>query len=503
MKYDFLLKQFSETEINNTKIAIAGSDRDVDWKELKNNVEQLKTVFDKISIPQGHPIVIYGHKEVLFPVSILTCIHSGITYIPIDKVYPIDRIKNIIEKTGSQIIINCSDDETINTEFAVVINKKLKVVTLSTPDYKEKTYAIKNDILQYIMFTSGSTGEPKGVQIAYSSITAFVKWAIKKFGVTSEDVILNQALFTFDLSMWDLLNAIAHGATLILTSSELIKHQEAFIERIFHYKCTLWTSTPSFVYLFFRNSTFNSNHLTSLKAFYLMGEELPASTCKFLKSKFENIKIINAYGPTETTIITTLVEIDDSILNKYLSLPIGYAMPESELMIDKTNPDDKEGELLIAGDHVSVGYFKNEELNKQKFFTHNTKRGFRSGDIVYVEDGMFFYKGRNDDQIKMHGFRIELSEISNVLCKNELIIDAITIPLKRNNEVKKIISFVIVKITINPEQLIEQLLSFLSKSLPNYMIPGDIVIVKEFPYNANHKIDKAKLASDYIFSQTS
>jgi len=234
-----------------------------------------------------------------------------------------------------------------------------------------------------------------------------------------------------------------------------------------------------------------------------MGEELPVNTCKFLRSNFKNAKIVNAYGPTETTIITTLVEIDDVIINKYSSLPIGYSMPGSELIIDKTNTDDKEGELIITGDHVSVGYFKNEESNNQKFFTHNGKRAFKTGDIVYFEDGMFFYKGRNDDQVKMHGFRIELNEISNVLCKHELVADAVTVPLKRNNEVKKIVSFVTVTTSINEKELKEIIIPFLSRLLPGYMIPGDIVIVKEFPYSTSHKIDKAKLVSDYIALQTS
>jgi len=234
-----------------------------------------------------------------------------------------------------------------------------------------------------------------------------------------------------------------------------------------------------------------------------MGEELPVNTCKFLKSNFKNAKVVNAYGPTETTIITTLVEIDDAIINKYKSLPIGYPMPGSELTIEKVSSDSEEGELIIAGDHVSVGYFKSEEINKQKFFISNGKRAFKTGDIVYFEDGMFFCKGRNDDQIKMHGFRIELSEISNVLRKNELLVDAVTVPLKRNNEVKKIISFVIVKTSIDAKELKKIIDPFLAKALPDYMIPGDIVIVKEFPYSASHKIDKAKLASDYIALQTS
>jgi D-alanine--poly(phosphoribitol) ligase subunit 1 len=502
MKYDFQLKQFSETERNPTKTAIAGSDGDIDWKTLKEYVEQLKAKFRQLNIPSGHPVIIYGHKEFLFPMSILACIHVGITYIPIDKIYPLDRIKKIITQTGAQILINCSDNDTLNAEFHAVINKKLEVQINSVLNFTDKIYFVENDILQYIMFTSGSTGEPKGVQITYNAIVAFIEWANKDFNFSQSDVFMNQAPFTFDVSLFDVLNAFMQGGTLVLTSTEIFQNQDVFIKRITDYKCTIWTSTPSFVFLFLRHHYFNEKNTPTLKTFVFIGEELPSRTTSILKTNFKTARVVNAYGPTEATIITTWIEITQYIIKKHSSLPIGYAMPGSELMIDKVNADSKEGELIISGDHVSVGYFKNEELNSQKFFTHNGKRAFKSGDIAYVEDGMFFCKGRNDDQIKMHGFRIELSEISNVLCKNELILDAITIPLKRNNEVKKIISFVILKTDIEQEKLKELLFSFLSISLPDYMIPGDIILLKEFPYNASHKIDKAKLASDYIASQT-
>lgn len=500
MKYNFRKKEFINTTINKNKIAIAGSNIDFTWEMLQLKVEQLTNEFKKLSIPSGHPIIIYGHKEALFPAAILACMHAGITYVPIDKIYPIDRIKKIVHKVGSQILINCTDMP-LNIPFPVTINSHIEVNITEAPNYSDKIYGNIEDTLQYIMFTSGSTGEPKGVQITLNSILTFIDWAVKDFGFTEEDVFMNQAPFTFDVSLSDVLNAFALGGTLVLNSTETIKNQEVFLNRIAFYKCSVWTSTPSFIFLFLRHPNFISEKFPALRTFLFMGEELPNRTCSILKKHFKKTSIYNAYGPTEATIVTTLVEITDDIIIKNTLLPIGYPMPTSELLIKKKSTDSKEGELIIVGDHVSIGYFKEEDLNKEKFFIHNGKRAFKTGDLAYYENGILFYIGRNDDQIKMHGFRIELNEISNVICTHEYITNAVTLPLKRNNEVKKIVSFIILKTNINhPKEIKMQMTSFLEKTLPYYMIPSDFIIVNEFPYSTSHKIDKNQLIQEYINS---
>lgn len=500
MRYDFRKKEFINIAINKNKIAIAGSDIDLTWEMLQLKVEQLTNEFKKLSIPTGHPIIIYGHKEALFPAAILACIHAGITYVPVDKIYPVDRIKKIVHKVGAQILINCTD-LSLDIPFAVTINSNIEVDILQPPNYRNKIYGDIQDPLQYIMFTSGSTGEPKGVQITLNSILTFIDWAVTDFGFTEDDVFMNQAPFTFDVSLSDVLNVFAFGGTLVLNSTETIKNQEVFLNRIAFYKCSVWTSTPSFIFLFLRHPDFISEKLPALRTFLFMGEELPNRTCSILKNHFKNASIYNAYGPTEATIVTTLVKITDDIIIKNTLLPIGYPMPNSELLIEKTSADSKEGELIIVGNHVSIGYFKEEDLNKEKFFIHNGKRAFKTGDLAYYENGMLFYIGRNDDQIKMHGFRIELNEISNVVCKHEYITNAVTLPLKRNNEVKKIVSFIILTDNANRTKEIKiELTSFLEKLLPYYMIPSEFIIVPEFPYNTSHKIDKNQLIQEYISS---
>lgn len=494
MKFNFFSNEFTELENQPHKLAISASDVDLNWHELKNKVEQLSELFNKIGIPKGHPVLIYGHKEHFFPVSILACFTSGITYVPIDVIYPPQRIEKIIEQTGSQIAINCtllplpfSVPVSINSEFIVKEN--------SLPKFENYIYHIKNELLQYIMFTSGSTGEPKGVQITRNNIISFVHWATSDFGFHQNDVFLNQAPFSFDVSLCDIINAFSVGGSLVLTSNDMAKSQEDFINRLIKYRCTVWTSTPSFIFIFLRNVSFVKDKIPSLKKFLFMGEELPNVTCKKLKELFPECSIYNAYGPTEATIVTTLIEITDDILAKYTSLPIGYCRPDAELFIDFNSADKKEGELIINGPHVSAGYFKNESLNNLKFFTHNNHQSFRTGDLSYQTEGLFFFLGRNDDQVKLHGFRIEINEINHVISTHYLINDAVTIPLKRNAEVKKIISFVI--LNRNVDSAISKLTDFLKKKLPYYMVPSEIIVLEEFPYNASHKVDKNKLIEFY------
>lgn len=499
MKYDFEQLKFVDTDSNGLKIAVAGSDVDYTWNELRDVVMRITSVFGELQVPKGHPVIIYGHKEALYPAAMLACMHAGVTYIPMDKIYPKERIAHIMQVTGSQIVINCSP-ENWTLDCAVVLDNTLRIKQQREPEYAGSIHGDGLDTLQYIMFTSGSTGAPKGVQITRGSVLTFLRWALQDFGFDSNDVFMNQAPFTFDVSLCDVLNAFSRGATLVLTSTEMVKDQEGLFHRLQHYKCSVWTSTPSFVYLFLRHPDFKMDQFPSLKTFLFMGEDLPNRTCVGLRKSFPETRLMNAYGPTEATIVTTLVEITDAILRDYPSLPIGYPMPDCEILIDKINPEDKEGELILVGDHVSIGYFKNDESNAQKFFLHNARRAFRTGDLGYYEKGMVFYIGRNDDQVKMHGFRIELNEISRVLCQHEAITDATTVALRRNNEVKKIISFVL---SPNKElQPMEELPSFLDKRVPYYMIPGDIVRVDEFPYSVSHKIDKNKLVEEYLRMMT-
>ena len=475
MRFDFKLLDFVECEKEFDKLAVCGSDKDLTWLELKNEVDSFKKKLQKYNLPKGHPVLIYGHKEVDFIVSIISCMSLGFPYIPIDTIYPKDRVDKI----------------------ATIVKSSIKIDTIENKiDFNQSnisTSYLLSDPIIYIIFTSGSTGEPKGVQITQNSILDFEKWLNSDFGLSKDSVFMNQAPFSFDLSVYELVGFLSLGATIVLNSKDTIENHLEYFERLKKYSCDSWVSTPSFISKLLLSEVFNQNNLKDLKTFLFCGEVLPANTVKRIKNNFPDSKVLNTYGPTEATVATTLVEITSEIIEKYSkSLPVGYVKEGTIINLLNIN-EQNIGEMEIIGDNVSIGYFKNEELNSQKFEKKYEKRSFKTGDFGYFENGLLFFANRKDELIKLHGYRIELGEIDKEILTNKLIEDAVTIALKRGAEVVKLVSFIISKNNIN----IEELKDSISKNLPYYMIPSDIVKIDNFPYNANHKIDKNELINLY------
>jgi D-alanine--poly(phosphoribitol) ligase subunit 1 len=340
--------------------------------------------------------------------------------------------------------------------------------------------------------------------IRRSATLSFIRWALIEFGFNREDVFMNQSPFTFDVSLCDLFCSFSLGGTLVLNSASQMKDQDGFLERIRKYQCTVWTSTPSFVYLFLRHPEFNRTHLSELRSMIFMGEELPARTCAHLFSSFPGIILANAYGPTEATIVTTHVFVTPEMANSGRNIPIGKAKTGALLRIIDPSTS-AEGELQICGDHVSEGYYKKPEITSEKFIVKDGMKCYATGDLVRKEGDLFYFLGRNDDQVKFNGYRIEPDEISTVAITHSGVADAVTIPLKRGNDVRKLILFII---PANPEEgtkLKKSLLDHLRIKLPYYMIPSDLVSLPEFPFNSSHKLDKIQLASRYMngeFSST-
>jgi len=500
MKFCFEQKEFIERHFEPGKLAVIDNRREITWSQFEDEVNNICRFFkqNKWDKP-AKPIIIYGHKQAEMITAIYAMMKLKIAYIPLDIIYPKQRISYIQRISGAEIVLNCTD-EALNledtTEVSVRPNKLSVIVQRTITLTKIKT---QKDPIVYIIFTSGSTGEPKGVQITSQAIQSFTQWMMNDFGFSSKDIFINIAILSFDLSVYEVMSFGALGASLLLNDKAITDNPEHLMMRIKNYQASIWVSTPSFALAYTRIGA--DPRLNSLKYFLFCGETLPHAIAANLHKAFPSATIYNTYGPTEATVATTKIEITPEILGSYNPLPVGFPKPESKILIEKENPEDKEGEIIIAGNHVSIGYLNNDELNKQKFFIYEGQRAFKTGDIAYYENNMLFCKGRNDDQVKLHGYRIELNEISNTLCKNDLISSAVTVGLRRNNEVKKIVSFVILKTETSKEELCSHLIPFLSKTLPGYMIPGDIDIVTKFPYNSSHKIDKNKLIEEYLERQ--
>jgi D-alanine--poly(phosphoribitol) ligase subunit 1 len=357
------------------------------------------------------------------------------------------------------------------------------------------------DPVRYIIFTSGSTGEPKGVCITREAAASFLEWMTSSFNFSAEDVFVNQAPFSFDLSVYELFTCLHLGATLLLNDAATAKDAAAFLQRMARYHGSVWVSTPTFAYIYLTEPTFLQATCTSLHTFLFCGEALPKKTAERLLDRFPTARVLNTYGPTEATVATTLVNVDRDVLTRYADMPLGFPKPGTIVRtVGAKGEASKEepGEIEIIGPNVSIGYLNNAGLNAEKFFVEHGTRGFRTGDFGWFKDGMLFFTGRKDEQVKLNGFRIELGDITAQLLAVPGVADAIAVPLRNRGEVRRIVGFVRPRPGVEAESLKPLLDEHLARELPAYMVPGDILFVNAFPVNNNHKTDRQALIELYL-----
>jgi len=490
MKFCFEKKDFIESDISPNKLAVIGEDIELTWRQFSEKVDQTCGLFIENKFNQlKYPVIIYGHKSSYMIVAIYAMIKLEIPYIPIDLIYPKERISKIIELSKSELIINTSEEKILFEGTNEVLLNSSNIVYNNRSELSVRKDS-KNDPLVYIIFTSGSTGEPKGVQITTSAIQSFTRWMTTDFYFSANDVFINSAILSFDLSVFEVMTFAAIGGTILLNDKTTASSPELLLNRIEKYNGSIWVSTPSFAFIYSRIE--NEPRLTSVNTFLFCGEILPHSTAKKLKEKFNNSRIINTYGPTEATVATTLIEVTENILKNHNPLPVGRSKKESHLLIEN-------GEIIIVGPNVSIGYLNNPKLNAKKFKTIDGLRAFKTGDLGYIENDLLFFTGRNDDLVKLHGYRIELAEITATINTLDYVLQGTAIALERNGTVKKIVSLVALKDSAEKETT-EKIKFDLSKTLPHYMIPSDVKLVNRIPLNQNGKIDKNKLVEIYLQS---
>lgn len=478
MYFDVAAKTFREENIEADKIAFVAADKNLLWSELKNLSEKICEVLKQTGIPKGSPVLVHGDREAFFLAAILACYQMGLPFVPINNLLPKKRIEKILEQTQAEVMIVAGADE-LAVQTPIIIKSDFSVEKKGVADF------IKTINAAYILFTSGSSGEPKGVVITDKNICSFTHWFVDKFPVSKQTVFINQAGFLFDIALADFFGGLQLGSTVIFNTTDVANNPDVFYERVNRYKGSYLNTTPSFGTKYLADKNFTKTSLPYLTHFVFIGESLSNTLVRELKKRFSNATIINAYGPTEATIYVSFVEVTDDILTESTA-PICH--------IDNDFVSIDNDELIISGGNVGAGYLNNEALSKQKFFEKEGKKFFRTGDLARVKNNYVYYTGRKDEQVKLNGYRIELNEIKQAIERIEFIEQAECLPIVIEEKVKRIIAFVKTKQT-GDTTTIKKLLE---QELPVYMIPSEVVVVSEFPYTVSHKVDKQQLLSNYL-----
>ncbi|CAE6835263.1 AMP-binding protein [Paraburkholderia haematera] len=493
MRFDLGKSCFVDTDVRADAWAVIGADRALRWQQLAEQAHAWAGQAHEHGFAADVPVIVRGHKEAGFFVAMAGALLLGAPFVPVDTIYPDERMRRIASTLGAQTYFDAHSGRFVSltgrgqgAQMEPVAAASASASASTPPSLHEKNLA-------YVLFTSGTTGEPKGVQIGRESVAALADWMAADFELGDAPVFLNQAPFSFDLSMYEVFGTLALGGTAVLASRAMTAQGAPFLANLARHGVTTWVSTPSFAQLQLLNPQFSQVGLPALDTFLFCGEVLPVALARQLRQRFPAARIINTYGPTEATVATTWIVVDDAVLAHHARLPIGRAKRGAEVFVD-------DGELCIAGAHVMRGYLNREDLNAARMFTHHGERAFRTGDLGAVDaDGLLFCQGRIDDQIKMGGYRIELMEIDAALRALPDAASAAAVPLRRpDGSVARIVAFVA---TGSDDGRLPGALhdwkALLAARLPSYMIPSELLACRTLPVSVNFKIDRVQLAQDY------
>ena len=478
------------------------------YGDLKKDSDSLAAHIDRLGLPDKSPVVVFGGQEYEMLATFVALTKSGHAYIPIDSHSALERVAAIVEVAEPSLIIAINDFPLANVAAPIFSAEQVQTAFREGASY-ELSHPVQGDDNYYIIFTSGTTGKPKGVQISHNNLLSFTNWMItdKEFATPARPQMLAQPPYSFDLSVMYWAPTLALGGTLFALPSAVTQDFKQLFETILSLPIAIWTSTPSFADMALLSDDFNSQKLPQLTHFYFDGEELTVKTAQKLRDRFPQARIINAYGPTEATVALSAVAVTDEMLQNCKRLPIGYTKADSPtFVIDEEGrkvPNGQQGEIIVCGPAVSKGYLNNPEKTAEAFFEFEGLPAYHTGDVGSMTDeGLLLYGGRMDFQIKFNGFRIELEDVSQNLNKSKYVESAVAVPrYNKDHKVQNLLAYVILKDGVAEQfereiDITKAIKEDLQDIMMSYMMPSKFLYRETLPLTPNGKIDIKGLISE-------
>jgi len=491
------------------KAALVWSDRAVvTFDDLNRLSNRVALYLQRQGVRKGDRVCIRLDKCTLTYALVIACLKIGAPYFVVDPANPFVRVSHILDKCMPRLVFSAKEPPLdLPNHRVVVVDQENQFAVLDGTG--ESGLEPEADIVgtdpAYIMFTSGSTGFPKGAVMSHANLLNFIQWARAEFLVTANDVFTNVNPLYFDNSVFDFYASIMNGASLVPFDAATISDPYRVLRRIDELQCTIYFSVPSLLIYFQTLKMITPSSFAHIRSVIFGGEGYPKTKLKGLfECLHDRAELVNVYGPTECTCICSayrVTQADFENLDGYP--PLGGPIPNfSYWILNKRNEAaaaGEVGELYLGGPCVGLGYFNDPELTQQAFGQnplnpHYHERIYRTGDLVYLSkhDGKIHFVGRKDNQIKHQGYRIELGEIEHALCRIPGVDEAVALHTTRDG-----ISLIVAVVGSGNGLQTDAIRKEVSKIVPAYMVPGRIDVVEQLPKNPNGKIDRRFLKTRY------
>jgi amino acid adenylation domain-containing protein len=464
-------------------------DRVTSFRELFGQAASLAVQFVEHGVQRQDRIALVLPKTTEAIVSVFASLIAGAIYVPIHPQWPKERIKTVLADCGARFVIegdNGSPPRITDRHSGGSILWPGAPSTAS--DISKLSSLLRADAgdSALILFTSGSTGQPKGVLLSHRAVSAFVRWSAREFQISSADRIACPSPLSFDLSTFDIFNMALCGATCVLVPGHSVWMPRFLAQFLREARITCWYSVPSILAGMLEDGRLAQHDYPSLRLVLFAGEVFRSHYVSQLQAALPQAVCANLYGPTETNVVTWCRVprgFDGS-----QPLPIGQPCPYATVTVDAAS-----GELLAGGDSLMTGYWSRPEDTQRAFVSLDGKRYYRTGDRVsQAADGNYLFLGRLDRQVKRRGFRIELGEIETALAGCEDILEAAAVAVDDGKTGTAIIAFVRARST-GAVTLVEAK-AHCARTLPLYMVPDHIIFLDAIPKGSRGKIDYLALS---------
>lgn len=464
-------------------------DRVTTFRELFEQAASLAVRFVEHGLRKQDRVALVLPKTTEAIVSVFASLMAGAIYVPIHPQWPKERIEATLADCAARLVI-----ETDSGSLPRIIDREtggriLWPVAPSTATDVSRLGSLPSadaDDSALILFTSGSTGQPKGVLLSHRAVSAFVRWSAREFQISSADRIACPSPLSFDLSTFDIFNMALCGATCVLVPGHSVWMPRFLVQFLREARITCWYSVPSILAGMLEAGRLAQHDCPDLRLVLFAGEIFRSHYVSQLQAALPQALCANLYGPTETNVVTWCRV--PRGFDGLQPLPIGQPCPYATVTVDATN-----GELLAGGDSLMTGYWNRPGETQHAFVTLNGKRFYRTGDRVsQATGGNYLFLGRLDRQVKRRGFRIELGEIETALVGREDILEAVAVAVDDGKIGTVIIAFVRTR-SAGAISLVEAK-AHCARTLPLYMVPDHIVFLDVIPTGSRGKIDYLALS---------